>query len=153
MIKEITMKRTFSQIALRIISIMQFLSGLVFILLIGLLFVVVDGNDFATLYKQDRYNLIFDIVKLVLNIILLFISWYILRKVSKDASRHNDALTITMAVIAYEIFNFITALGKGVPRNLVAMIVSVVINLIALIFISNVKKSYEEYMKNNRDDN
>ena len=153
MIKEITMKRTFSQIALRIISIMQFLSGLVFILLIGLLFVVVDGNDFATLYKQDRYNLIFDIVKLVLNIILLFISCYILRKVSKDASKHNDALTITMAVIAYEIFNFITALGKGVPRNLVAMIVSVVINLIALIFISNVKKSYEEYMKNNRDDN
>ena len=147
------MKRTFSQIALRIISIIQFLSGLVFTLLIVLMFVVVDGNDFATLYKQNGFELIFDLIKLVMNIVLLYISWYILKKVSKDASKHNDALTITMAVIAYEIFNFITALGKGVPRNLVAMIVSVVINLIALIFIANVKKSYEEYLKNNKDDN
>ena len=67
--------------------------------------------------------------------------------------KHNIALIVTLVVIAYEVFNFITSLGVGVPRNLVTMIVSVLINMVALYFISNVKKSYEEYLRNNKSDN
>ena len=146
------MKHTASQTVLRIMSILQFLSGIVFALLLVVFFIGMNDKDIASSITASKAELFFDITKLFINTVLLFISWKIYKKVAKDASRHNDALTITMAVIAFEIFNFITSLGKGVPRNLVAMIVSVVINLIALIFISNVKKSYEEYMKNNRDD-
>lgn len=145
------MKRTFSQIALRIISIMQFLSALVFALLIALLFIAVDESYLTEYSTQDRYILVFEVIKLAINTILLFISWFILRKTSKDASKHNEALNITMVIIAFEVFNFISSLGRGVPRNLVTMLISIVINLITLIFIANVKKSYEEYLKSNKD--
>ena len=145
------MKHTPSQTVLRIISILQFLNGLVFILLLGL---VIIGMVKAGVSKQLTIDgdIIFDMVKLLINAVLLFIGWYIFKEVSKDASKHNSALTITLVIIAFEIFNFITSLGVGVPRNLAAMIVSIVINMVSLFFIAKVKQSYTEYRLNNRDD-
>ena len=143
------MKKTFSQKALRFISILQFLSGLTFLLLIVLLALGVNNEDINALVKQKETEVIIDLIKLFVNTVLLFISWHILKQVSKDASKHNKALTITMIVIAFEVFNFITSLGTGVPRNLAAMVTSVFINLVAVYFISKTREAYHDYLYNN----
>ena len=145
------MKHTPSQTILRIIGILQHISGLVFMLFFGL---IIYG-----LLKQDvnaqitvNGEVVFDLIKLLINAVLLFVGGHIFKKVSKDASKHNSALTITLVIIAFEIFNFITSLGIGIPTNLVGMIVSVVINMVALFFISKTREAYIQYLHNKRKD-
>ena len=139
-----------SQKLLKIFSIIQFLSALVFVLLIVLLIVIPKNEAVYASIKKNQTELILSVIKLVINIILLFVSSYILNKASKDASQHNSALVITLVVIAFEIFNFITSLGVGVPRNLVSMVVSVIVNLIIMLVIENVKLEYERLDRERR---
>lgn len=144
------MEQTLSQKALRIISILQFISGLVFIFLFGLLFYSLKDEETLLVFKNNSFEAILSIVKLFVNGALLFISWYILKAVSKDASKHNIALTVTLVVIAYEVFNFITSLGIGVPEHLLAMVLSVLLNLVCTYLISNVRNSYQKYLNENK---
>lgn len=144
------MKQTLSQKALRIISILQFISGLVFIFLFGLLFYSLKDEETLLVFKNNSFEAILTVVKLFVNGALLFISWYILKAVSKDASKHNIALTVTLVVIAYEVFNFITSLGIGVPEHLLAMVLSVLLNLVCTYLISNVRNSYQKYLNENK---
>ena len=144
------MKQTLSQKALRIISILQFISGLVFIFLFGLLFYSLKYEETLLVFKNNSFEAILAVVKLFVNGALLFISWYILKAVSKDASKHNIALTVTLVVIAYEVFNFITSLGIGVPEHLLAMVLSVLLNLVCTYLISNVRNSYQKYLNENK---
>ena len=139
-----------SQKLLKFFSIIQFLSALVFVLLIVLLIVIPKNEAVYASIKKNQTELILSVIKLVINIILLFASSYILNKTSKDASQHNSALIITLVVIAFEIFNFITSLGIGVPRNLVSMVVSIVVNLIIMLVIENVKLEYERLDRERR---
>ena len=134
-------KQTGSQRLLRIFSVLQFISAIVFILLMALILYGMSKTEIST-QVDDKAGLMFVIVKLVINTILLFISWYILKKTSVDASKHNDALIITLVLIAFEIMNFITSLDRGVPSNLVAMVTSVLINMVILFLVNNVKKEY-----------
>lgn len=144
------MEQTLSQKALRIISILQFISGLVFIFLFGLLFYSLKDEETLLVFKNNSFEAILTVVKLFVNGALLFISWYILKAVSKDASKHNIALTVTLVVIAYEVFNFITSLGIGVPEHLLAMVLSVLLNLVCTYLISNVRNSYQKYLNENK---
>ena len=134
-------KQTGSQRLLRIFSVLQFISAIVFILLMALILFGMSKTEISS-QVDDKAGLMFVIVKLVINTILLFISWYILKKTSVDASKHNDALIITLVLIAFEIMNFITSLDRGVPSNLVAMVTSVLINMVILFLVNNVKKEY-----------
>ena len=134
-------KQTGSQRLLRIFSVLQFISAIVFILLMALILFGMSKTEISS-QVDDKVGLMFVIVKLVINTILLFISWYILKKTSVDASKHNDALIITLVLIAFEIMNFITSLDRGVPSNLVAMVTSVLINMVILFLVNNVKKEY-----------
>lgn len=134
-------KQTGSQRLLRIFSVLQFISAIVFILLMAFVFYGMSKVDIST-KVEDKTGMIIDIVKLIINTILLLISWYILKKTSVDASKHNDALIITLVLIAFEIMNFITSLDRGVPSNLVAMVTSVLINMVVLFVVNNVKKEY-----------
>ena len=134
-------KQTGSQRLLRIFSVLQFISAVVFIILMAFIFYGMSKVDISA-KVEDKTGMIFDIVKLIINTILLFISWHILKKTSVDASKHNDALIITLVLIAFEIMNFITSLDRGVPSNLVAMVTSVLINMVVLFLVNNVKKEY-----------
>ncbi len=141
------MKPSKSQKLLKVFSVIQFLNGLVFILLLVLFLFALQNETFMEQVKISKTEFIVSAIELLVNAVILFISAYILNKTSKDPSKHNSALTITLIVIAYEIINFITNLDIGVPRNLATMVFTVIMNLIILAPISKVKEEYEQSIK------
>ncbi len=143
-VRDKNMEQSRSQKLLKICSVIQFLTAFLFLLSAVFLFFVMKDESFYEQFKNDMKELTISTVKLFINAVILFVSSYILSRVSKDASRHNSALRITLIVIAYEIFNFITSLGVGVPGNLAAMVFSVIINMSVLYLISKVRKEYQE---------
>lgn len=139
-----------SQKLLKFFSIIQLLSALAFALLLILLLVAAKDDAVYETIKKNQTEMFLSVAKLLINMALLFVSYYILNKTSKDPSQHNSALLITLVVIAFEIFNFITSLGVGVPRNLVSMVVSVIVNIIIMLIIENVKLEYERLEREKR---
>ena len=139
-----------SQKLLKFFSIIQLLSALAFALLLVLLLVAAKDDAVYEAIKKNQTEMFLSVAKLLINMTLLFVSYYILNKTSKDPSQHNSALLITLVVIAFEIFNFITSLGVGVPRNLVSMVVSVIVNIIIMLIIENVKLEYERLEREKR---
>ena len=139
-----------SQKLLKFFSIIQLLSALAFALLLVLLLVAAKDDAVYEAIKKNQTEMFLSVAKLLINMALLFVSYYILNRTSKDPSQHNSALLITLVVIAFEIFNFITSLGVGVPRNLVSMVVSVIVNIIIMLIIENVKLEYERLEREKR---
>ncbi|MBQ1567385.1 MAG: hypothetical protein IIZ80_05805 [Erysipelotrichaceae bacterium] len=139
-----------SQKLLKFFSIIQLLSALAFALLLILLLVAAKDDAVYETIKKNQTEMFLSVAKLLINMALLFVSYYILNRTSKDPSQHNSALLITLVVIAFEIFNFITSLGVGVPRNLVSMVVSVIVNIIIMLIIENVKLEYERLEREKR---
>ena len=139
-----------SQKLLKFFSIIQLLSALAFALLLILLLVAAKDDAVYEVIKKNQTEMFLSVAKLLINMALLFVSYYILNRTSKDPSQHNSALLITLVVIAFEIFNFITSLGVGVPRNLVSMVVSVIVNIIIMLIIENVKLEYERLEREKR---
>ena len=139
-----------SQKLLKFFSIIQLLSALAFALLLILLLVAAKDDAVYEVIKKNQTEMFLSVAKLLINMALLFVSYYILNRTSKDPSQHNSALLITLVVIAFEIFNFITSLGVGVPRNLVSMVVSVIVNIIIMLIIENVKLEYERMEREKR---
>ena len=139
-----------SQKLLKFFSIIQLLSALAFALLLILLLVAAKDDAVYETIKKNQTEMFLSVAKLLINMALLFVSYYILNRTSKDPSQHNSALLITLVVIAFEIFNFITSLGVGVPRNLVSMVVSVIVNIIIMLIIENVKLEYERMEREKR---
>ncbi|MBQ9424866.1 MAG: hypothetical protein IJU42_02875 [Erysipelotrichaceae bacterium] len=76
-----------------------------------------EGNSIADAIRKDLSQIIFGSVMMLVNTILLFVQLHSLKVLSKNASRHNTALTVALVVIAYEIVNFITNPGKVLPRT------------------------------------
>ena len=141
------MKRSKSQKALKLFSIIQFLNGLVFILLFAMLLLSLQNETIYEQVSNNKTDVIIGTVELLFNALLLFVGSYILNRTSKDASLHNSALRITLIVIAYEIFNFITSLGIGEPRNFATMVFTVVMNLIIVHFVLKVEEEYKQSIK------
>ena len=139
-----------SQKLLKFFSIIQLLSALAFALLLILLLVAAKDDAIYETIKKNQTEMFLSVAKLLINMALLFVSYYILNRTSKDPGQHNSALLITLVVIAFEIFNFITSLGVGVPRNLVSMVVSVIVNIIIMLIIENVKLEYERLEREKR---
>lgn len=139
-----------SQKLLKIFSIIQLLSALAFVALLVLLIVAAKDDAVYETIKKNQTEFITSVIKMLVNTLLLLASSYILNRTAKDPSQHNSALIITLTVIAYEIFNFITSLSVGVPRNLVSMVVSVIVNIIIMLVIENVKLEYERLDREKR---
>lgn len=137
------MKRSKSQRALKLFSVIQFLNGLVFVLFFVILLLSMQDKSVYEQISKNKTDVIIGTAELLINAVILFVSSYILRRTSKDASLHNSALRITLIVIAYEIFNFITSLGVGAPRNFAAMVFTVIMNLIIVYFVLKVEEEYK----------
>ena len=76
--------------------------------------------------------------KMLVGAILLILEWRALRNLSQDATKYQPAWILTLLLLAFELFNFITNLGKGATRNLVSVSLSVVVGLIALYLINGI---------------
>ncbi|MBP3891637.1 MAG: hypothetical protein J6D29_05640 [Solobacterium sp.] len=77
--------------------------------------------------------------KMLVGAILLILEWRALRNLSQDATKYQPAWILTLLLLAFELFNFITNLGKGATRNLVSVSLSVVVGLIALYLINGIR--------------
>ena len=77
--------------------------------------------------------------KMLVGTILLILEWRALRNLSQDATKYQPAWILTLLLLAFELFNFITNLGKGATRNLVSVSLSVVVGLIALYLINGIR--------------
>ena len=84
-------------------------------------------------------ELYFTFGKMLVGAILLILEWRALRNISQDATKYQPAWILTLLLLAFELFNFITNLGKGATRNLVSVSLSVVVGLIALYLINGIR--------------
>ncbi len=134
-----------AQRSLRFFSVIELITGFIFLfltvlLIIGLIGVMNEDETLARQTSQSMPSIILSLAAMLLNTVLMFVQVRSLRILSKDEMKHEQALTATMIVMAFEIFNFIITLGKGVPRNLGTLAVSFIANLVILSLISKVRR-------------
>lgn len=141
------MKRSRSQRLLKLFSVVEFLNGLLIVLFLVLFFIGLKDETVSQYVKNNMFDVYFGIFKIIVNVLVLFVSSFILNKVSKDPSRHEIALTSTLTVIAYEVISFISNLGVGVPNDFKTMVISVLINLIIVKHIEKVRDEYKQSVR------
>lgn len=142
------MNRSRAQKIIGVFSVIELISAIISLLLIVLLVFGLglgSGNEtIATEIKNLGAELYFSIGKLAVNAVLLFIEWRVLHELSYDETKHSKAFTMTFVLIAFELFDFITSIGKGVPANLGATTFSIVVGLFVLYLINGIKKYSEK---------
>ena len=134
-----------AQKTLRFFSVIEFITGLLYLLLTvllinGMIGVTIEDEAFAQKTTQSMPSIVLGFVSLLINALLMFVQWRSMKALSKDETRHEQTLTITMVVMAFELFNFIINLGKGVPRNLGSLAASFLANLVILSLISKIRR-------------
>ena len=139
------MKPSKAQKTLRFFSVIEFITGFIFLFftilfIIGLIAVLHEDETLAKQTSQSMPSIVLSLVTMLANAALMFVQCHSMRVLSKDATKHERTLTVTMIVMAFEIFNFIINLGKGVPRNLGTLAVSFLTNLVILSLISKVRR-------------
>ena len=143
------MERTKAQKILGIFATIEFIFGIIFVLLAVLIAIgfgyasSVDAN-IAQEISSSISEIGIGLFKFTVNAILVFIQWKALKDCSKDASKHHRAWTITLFVLAFEIMNFITNLGVGVPREFGTLVSSIIINCFILYLTARVRIEAEE---------
>ena len=135
-------KRSIAQRLLGFISFVEManaaVSVLLFVLLIyGISLLVIGGNDAIRRYSPGE--IISGAIMLLINLILIFVEAHNLRAVAKDENLHEQALTSTMVLLAYEILFFIVSLGVGVPNNFASLLFSIATYLVVVYLISLVR--------------
>ena len=113
---------------------------LTILLIIGMIGVSIEDESFAQKTSQSLPSIVLGFVSLLINALLMFVQWHSMKVLSKDETRHEQTLAVTMIVMAFEIFNFIINLGKGVPRNLGSLAGSFLANLVILSLISKIRR-------------
>ncbi|MBR2824744.1 MAG: hypothetical protein IKE51_00520 [Solobacterium sp.] len=136
-------KKLNAQKVIHFFSVIELIYGILFLVVAGLFiaglsYVSSQDATIAQRVSKSFPDLVFPLVKSIINAILIFVQWRALKTLSKDASKHHHAWVITLFVIAFEIMNFITNLTVGVPRGFGTLVSSIIINLIILYFITQV---------------
>ena len=139
------MKPSKAQKTLRFFSIIEFITGIIFLLFtiliaIGMIAVLREDETLAKQTVKDIPSIILGFLTMFANAALMFVQWHSLKVLSKDETKHEETLTVTMIVMAFEIFNFIINLGKGVPRNLGTLAASFLANMVILSLIAKVRR-------------
>lgn len=143
------MKRSHAQNILNIFSIIELIKAIMFA---GLaILIIVASNTFLsnnqliqTEIQNAGFELYFSFGKMIVNAILLVIEWKVLQDLVKDETKTGPAWTMTLVLIAFEIMNFITSIGKGVPANLGTVTFSIIVDMIVLYLIWGIKKHAQE---------
>jgi len=141
------MKPSRAQKLLKTFSIIEFIDGLFYLLVMILFLISIRNEKVMQMVKENHLNIYFGLFKLGINIILLFVSSNILRRTADDPSLHEKALTITLIVIAYEVISFVSNLGVGVPNDFVAMVISVMINLFIVRLVEKIREEYKQSVR------
>ena len=138
------MEQTKEQKILKFISSTELFLAVINIIFMAFLVVALvvayQNNVYTIDAKRDLPNMIFSLVKMIVSILLLFLSYKALRTLSYDQTKHHKAWIITLVLLAFCLFNFITGLGDAAPRYLWVTVVEVIVNCIALFLIDRIRK-------------
>ena len=139
------MKPSRAQKTLRFFSAIEFITGIIFLvftvlIILGMIAVLRDNEALAKRTAQNMPSIILGMVTMLGNAVLMFVQWHSLRVLSRDETKHEETLTVTMIVMAFELFNFIISLGKGAPRNVGTLAASFLANMVILSLIAKVRR-------------
>lgn len=137
------MQQSNAQKILGILSIIVLVLGVLFTVFSVLLIVGVGLSSSNPLVQTEIKNtgisFYISLANSVINAILLIVEWYVLRAVSRDATKYRPAWVMTLVLLAFQIYNFIMNIGRGTPGNLGSIAVSLIVNLIILYLINGIR--------------
>lgn len=137
------MQQSNAQKILGILSIIVLVLGVLFAVFSVLLIVGVGLSSSNPLVQTEIKNtgisFYISLANSVINAILLIVEWYVLRAVSRDATKYRPAWVMTLVLLAFQIYNFIMSIGRGTPGNLGSIAVSLIVNLIILYLINGIR--------------
>lgn len=99
-----------------------------------------NNPEIAADAQSSLPNAVWGIAKLLVSTVLLFLNYRALGDLSLDNTKHHKAWILTLVLLAYCLFDFITDLGAGAPRYLFMTVLSVLANCIALFLIDRIRK-------------
>lgn len=137
------MQQSNAQKILGILSIIVLVLGVLFTVFSVLLIVGVGLSSSDPLVQTEIKNtgisFYISLANSFINAILLIVEWYVLRAVSRDATKYRPAWVMTLVLLAFQIYNFIMNIGRGTPGNLGSIAVSLIVNLIILYLINGIR--------------